>query len=122
MRYAARTGDAWVTTGGPAETVDGWWADLDVARQTLEDALVAAGRDPSAYRRYLLLDNAPQFGVARYSLQSAGLFEEMAGRADELGFTDVISHWPRPSEPYAGSVAVLEQVAADVLPRLRDHS
>jgi hypothetical protein len=43
----------------------------------------------------------------------------MTGRAADLGFTDVISHWPRPSEPYAGSERVLEQVASDVLPRLR---
>jgi alkanesulfonate monooxygenase SsuD/methylene tetrahydromethanopterin reductase-like flavin-dependent oxidoreductase (luciferase family) len=118
VRYAARTGDGWVTTGGPEPTVDGWWAALDEARQTLEEALSSAGRDPATFPRYLLLDNAPQFGVARYSLQSVGLFEEMAGRAAELGFTDVISHWPRAGEPYAGSVDVLEQVAADVLPRL----
>ena len=122
LRYAARTGDAWVTTGGAAETVEEWWADLAVARRTLDEALVSAGRDPAAFPRYLLLDNAPQFGVARFSLQSVGLFEDMAGRAAQLGFTDVISHWPRPSDPYAGSEDVLHQVASDVLPRLRDHS
>ena len=43
----------------------------------------------------------------------------MTGRADELGFTDVIAHWPRPQDPYAGSVATLEHVAAQVLPRWR---
>ncbi len=122
VRYAARTGDGWVTTGGSTETVEEWWAALAASRQTLEDALVGAGRDPAVYPRYLLLDSAPQYGVARFSLQSAGLFEEMTGRAAELGFTDVICHWPRPGEPYAGSEAVLEQVAAEVLPRLRDHS
>lgn len=122
VRYAARTGDGWVTTGGSTETVEEWWAALAASMQTLEEALVAAGRDPSAYPRYLLLDSAPQYGVARFSLQSVGLFEEMTGRAAGLGFTDVICHWPRPSEPYAGAVAVLEQVAAQVLPRLRDDS
>ena len=30
----------------------------------------------------------------------------------ELGFTDVITHWPRPDGPYAGDVRVLETVAA----------
>jgi hypothetical protein len=119
LRYAARTGDGWVTTGGSTETVDEWWAALDGSRQTLEEALVAAGRDPATFPRYLLLDNAPEFGAPRFSLQSVGLFEEMAGRAAALGFTDVISHWPRPSEPYAGSVDVLEQVAAEVMPLLR---
>ena len=47
------------------------------------------------------------------------MFEEMTGRAAELGFTDVITHWPRAPDPYAGSSAVLEQVAAEVLPRWR---
>jgi len=118
VRYAARTGDGWVTTGGP-EPVEQWWAALDVARRTLDEALVAAGRDPAAFPRYLLLDSAPAYGAPRFSLQSVDLFEEMVGRAAELGFTDVITHWPRSREPYAGTVDVLEKVAADVMPRLR---
>ena len=36
----------------------------------------------------------------------------MVGRAEELGFTDVVVHWPRAESPYRGAVAVLEQVAA----------
>ena len=120
VRYAARTGDGWVTTGGSTETVEEWWAALDGSRKTLDEALVAAGRDPATFPRYLLLDNAPEFGVPRFSLQSVGLFEEMVGRAAALGFTDVISHWPRPRDPYAGSEDVLRHVASDVMPRLRD--
>ncbi|CAA9372600.1 MAG: Coenzyme F420-dependent N5,N10-methylene tetrahydromethanopterin reductase and related flavin-dependent oxidoreductases [uncultured Nocardioidaceae bacterium] len=107
LRLAARTGDAWVTTGPRAETVEEWWTGLDTARQGLEEALVAAGREPSSFPRYLNLDSSPQ-----YSLTSRGVFEEMVGRAAALGFTDVITHWPRPEGPYAGSVAVLEDVAA----------
>ena len=34
------------------------------------------------------------------------------GRAAELGFTDVVTHWPRPDGVYAGDVAVLEEVAS----------
>jgi hypothetical protein len=41
----------------------------------------------------------------------------MAGRAAELGFTDVVTHWPRPDGPYAGDVGVLEAVAAELLTR-----
>jgi hypothetical protein len=40
-------------------------------------------------------------------------------RAAGLGFTDVITHWPRPSSWYAGDEAVLHEVATSVLPRLR---
>ena len=34
-------------------------------------------------------------------------------------FADVITHWPRPDGPYAGSVATLESRARDVIPTLR---
>ncbi|KQP63721.1 LLM class flavin-dependent oxidoreductase [Nocardioides sp. Leaf285] len=114
LRFAARTGDAWVTTGPRVDTLDAWFDGLDQARRTLEEALVEHGRDPAEVPRYLNLDSAPQF-----SLESAGVFTDMTGRAAELGFTDVITHWPRPDGPYAGDEAVLEQVAADVLPALR---
>jgi hypothetical protein len=48
-----------------------------------------------------------------------GAFEEMVGRAGELGFTDVITHWPRPDGPYLGDVSVLEAVASQVIPQFR---
>lgn len=110
LRFAARTGDAWVTTGPKAETLEEWWTGVDGARRTLEQALVEAGREPSSFPRYLNLDSSPQF-----SLASRGVFEEMVGRAEGLGFTDVIAHWPRPDGPYAGSGSVLEDVAATVV-------
>ena len=47
------------------------------------------------------------------------VFAELTGRAAELGFTDVITHWPRPDSPYAGDEATLEAVASDVLPTFR---
>ncbi|MGA8977758.1 MAG: LLM class flavin-dependent oxidoreductase, partial [Pedococcus sp.] len=56
--------------------------------------------------RYLSLDGSPQF-----SLESVGVFEDMVGRAGELGFSDVVTHWPRAEGPYAGSEGVLERVA-----------
>jgi hypothetical protein len=61
----------------------------------------------------LSLDAAPVF-----SLSSAGFFADAVGRAGELGFTDVVTHWPRESSWYAGSEAVVEQVAREVLPHL----
>ena len=112
LRFAARSGDAWVTTGPKVETVEEWWSGLDAARTTVEDSLLTAGRDPGTFPRYLNLDSSPQ-----YSLASRGVFEDMVGRAEGLGFTDVIAHWPRPDGPYAGSVAVLEDVAATVVGR-----
>ncbi len=118
LRFAAATGDGWVTTGPPAETVDGWFAGLAESVAVFDDALATTGRGPVP--RYLLTDSAPRLeGSGRYALTSADLFEEITGRAGALGFTDVITHWPRPDQPYAGTRDVLERVAAEVLPRLR---
>lgn len=107
VRYAARTGDGWITTGPRVEVLQDWWSALATARDTLDEELVAAGREPADFPRYLNLDSSPQF-----SLASADVFEEMAGRAGELGFTDVVTHWPRAEGPYAGEQSVLEAVAA----------
>ncbi|MFI7586370.1 LLM class flavin-dependent oxidoreductase [Spongisporangium articulatum] len=107
MRLAAQAGDGWVTLGpGPSDDVESWW---DGVRAMVErfDELAPEGR-----RRLLNLDSAPTF-----SLASLGAFEDAVGRAAALGFTDVVSHWPRPAGLYAGDERVLEQVA-EALPRL----
>jgi alkanesulfonate monooxygenase SsuD/methylene tetrahydromethanopterin reductase-like flavin-dependent oxidoreductase (luciferase family) len=113
LRLAARHGQGWVTTGGGAETLEEWWTSVGRLSERFDDALAAEGREPGGCDRYLLLDSSPVF-----SLASADLFEEMTGRAAGLGFTDVITHWPRAEGVYAGDVRVLEDVASR-LPRLR---
>ncbi len=118
LRFAARVGSGWVTTGGRADTVEGWFAGLRDTVRTFDDALAENGRGPLP--RYLLTDAAPPLSPStRFALASAAFFEEVAGRAAELGFTDLVTHWPRPEAPYAGTLDVLETVARDVLPRLQ---
>jgi len=114
LRIAVEFGAGWVTTGPTVESMGQWWAGLATLGRQLDEALGNAGRESSTFDRYLNLDSSPQF-----SLSSVGTFEEMAGRAGELGFTDVITHWPRPDGPYAGDVSVLEEVATMVLPNSR---
>lgn len=116
LRIAVEFGEGWVTTGPKAETMDEWWAALAVLCRRLDQTLAEAGRDAATFDRYLSLDSSPLF-----ALTSVGTFEEMAGRAGELGFTDVITHWPRPNGPYAGVVSVLEAVASDVIPTFRTN-
>ncbi|WP_122815948.1 LLM class flavin-dependent oxidoreductase [Nocardioides pantholopis] len=122
LRFAARAGDAWVTTGpADADSLDAWCAGLAAAAATFGEALVEAGRDPAAVPRAVITDATPHLsGTGRYALASVGFFEEVAGRVGELGFTDLITHWPRTDTAYVGTEAVLETVARDVLPRLRD--
>jgi len=110
IALAARLGDAWVTTGGRSDDPAGWWRGVGEGLRRLEDALTAAGRDPATVPRYLSLDAS---GV--YALSSVGYLAEAAGRAGELGFTDVVTHWPRPDGPYAGTESVLAAAAEQVL-------
>jgi alkanesulfonate monooxygenase SsuD/methylene tetrahydromethanopterin reductase-like flavin-dependent oxidoreductase (luciferase family) len=112
-RLAARFGQGWVTTGGRTDDLDAWWRMVAQTADQFDEALAAAGRKPSEVDRHLVLDSAPV-----YSLSSAAYFVDAVGQAGELGFTDVLVHWPRPSSWYAGSESVLEQVAADILPGL----
>ncbi|MFY1636656.1 LLM class flavin-dependent oxidoreductase [Solwaraspora sp. WMMB335] len=114
LALAARYGAGWVTTGTVFDDLEGWWASVATLAGRCAEALAAAGRDPADLRRYLSLDSAPV-----YSLTSAGHFTEAVRRAEALGFTDVIVHWPRRSSWYAGDERVLTEVATDVLPGLR---
>jgi alkanesulfonate monooxygenase SsuD/methylene tetrahydromethanopterin reductase-like flavin-dependent oxidoreductase (luciferase family) len=114
IRLAVERGDGWMTYGGNVDTDEEWWALVASLCERVDEALAAAGRDPGNLDRYLNIDSAPTF-----SLSSAAVFEDAVGRAAELGFTDVITHWPRATEPFRGTRDVLEAVAADVIPRLR---
>jgi len=106
MRLAARFGQGWVTTGSAADDIEAWWSGVaDLARRFDE----TAGDRP--VDRYLSLDSAPVF-----SLSSVDYFRDAMGRAGELGFTDIVCHWPRPDGVYAGRLNVLERVAAEILP------
>ncbi len=114
MRVAAEHGQGWVTTGSRAAgSLDEWWAGVARDAERFDEVLAARGRDRSTVDRYVSVDASPLF-----SLESAGAFAEHLGRAQDAGFTDLVTHWPRPDGPYAGREAVLEEVAADVLPLL----
>jgi alkanesulfonate monooxygenase SsuD/methylene tetrahydromethanopterin reductase-like flavin-dependent oxidoreductase (luciferase family) len=106
LALAARFGDGWVTTGSESVSGEEWWRVVAGLSQRLDDAAEASGRDPRTIDRYLSLDEGDT-----YSLQSADAFEDLAGRAADLGFTDVISHWPRADGIYAGSEDVLIEAA-----------
>ncbi|SRR5258708_29989823 len=94
LALAARLGDSWVTTGVASDDLAGWWAGVGELSHRYDDALTAAGRDARLARRYLSLDAS---GV--HALSSADCFADAVGRAGELGFTDVVTHWPRPDGP-----------------------
>ncbi|PRY68468.1 luciferase-like monooxygenase [Glaciihabitans tibetensis] len=110
LALVSKYGQGWVTTGADGATGEQWWEALAALSGRLDDAAEEAGRDPRTIDRYLSLDSGGQ-----YSLESVGAFDDLVGRAAELGFTDVISHWPRADGIYAGSEDVLYEVAASSL-------
>jgi alkanesulfonate monooxygenase SsuD/methylene tetrahydromethanopterin reductase-like flavin-dependent oxidoreductase (luciferase family) len=107
IALAARLGEGWVTTGDREGGLTAWWQSVGQAAGAFDEALAAAGRPGGEVRRYLSLDASGTF-----ALTSQDYFDEAVGRAAQLGFTDVITHWPRPEGPYAGDESVLEAVAA----------
>jgi alkanesulfonate monooxygenase SsuD/methylene tetrahydromethanopterin reductase-like flavin-dependent oxidoreductase (luciferase family) len=106
LALAVRIADGWVTTAGADDDTEAWWRKAGDLVRRLDDACADVGRDPSTMSRTLSLDDE-----ARYSLTSIDAFDEAVGRAAELGYTDVVSHWPREHGLYAGDEAVLDEVA-----------
>jgi alkanesulfonate monooxygenase SsuD/methylene tetrahydromethanopterin reductase-like flavin-dependent oxidoreductase (luciferase family) len=77
IRLAVERGDGWMTYGGNADTDEEWWALVAGHSRRVDDALGASGRTGAGFARYLNLDSAPTF-----SLTSAAVFEDAAGRAE----------------------------------------
>ena len=123
LRLVARYADTWNTLGGqPILSAGAEPVALDAAitatrshLEQLETACNAIGRDPKTIRRSVLAYRTQPFG-------STGFFEEYVGRYRELGFDECIAYWPAQPGTFAPlpeQEAVMERVAADVLPRLR---
>ena len=113
LDLVARFGQGWVSTGRDGTTGKEWWQSVATLAGRLDDAAERRGRDALSIDRYLSIDSGGQF-----ALQSVSTFEDIVGRAALLGFTDVITHWPREGGIYAGSESVLDEVAGR-LPGLR---
>jgi alkanesulfonate monooxygenase SsuD/methylene tetrahydromethanopterin reductase-like flavin-dependent oxidoreductase (luciferase family) len=109
MRLAARHGQGWVTTGKGGETNEDWWTGVAELARKFTETPGSEGLD-----RYLSLDAAPVL-----ALSSVDYFREAAGRAGELGFTDIVCHWPRDEGVYAARMNTLERVVSDVFPEIR---
>lgn len=119
MRLAARFGAGWATTGAHrrSDGVDDttWWSGVTGLARRFDDVLAAEGRDTSSVDRILSVDTAPT-----YSLASTAKFTDLVGRAAELGFTDVVVHWPLPGAPvYDAPESRLDDLA-EVLPAVRE--
>lgn len=114
MALAARFGEAWVTTGERTggDLVDAASGAEQIRRQVdrLEEACGAAGRDPASIDRVVLLGPWLAQGLG-----SSAELEDTLGRYGDAGATDVVVHWPRPSEPYTGDEDRFRQIVGDAV-------
>ncbi len=116
---AARYGQAWVTTGDPrlyeTGTPEQSVAALRGQAEKLADACAEIGRDASGMDKILLTGFTPD---RDRPLQSLDAFVDFAGRHVELGFTDIVVHWPIPDSVFAADEKVFERIAMEASAQL----
>ncbi|MFD5873668.1 LLM class flavin-dependent oxidoreductase [Streptomyces sp. NPDC060322] len=117
LRLAARHGQAWVTTGDPklyeAGTPEQSVTALRGQITRLGAACEEAGRDAGELDKILLTGFTPG-----RPLQSVDAFVDFAGTHFDLGFTEIVVHWPEPDSLFALDTEVFEQIATEALAQL----
>lgn len=112
LRTVVRHAQLWIADDtmagrdGEGPTTADTWAALEKASRKLDAALEQEGRDPATLPRLLLSGLSPLRTMA-----SKARFDEVAGRVEELGFTDFVVHHPRESGAYATPADVLDEIA-----------
>jgi alkanesulfonate monooxygenase SsuD/methylene tetrahydromethanopterin reductase-like flavin-dependent oxidoreductase (luciferase family) len=112
MEIAARHASTWVTNGdrshrgpplGPTQGAE------VIKRQSklLEEVCEGLGRDPATIDRLALTGSRLDSGLG-----SPAQFAELKEAYEEVGVTDLVVHWPRDDDPYAGDERVLDQILA----------
>ena len=112
---AAHYGDAWITAG-PAN----WLGNTSAAaslelitrqRQLLDERLEEHGRTSTSFRKVVIA--TPAVGNP---LESVDTCRRLLDTYSQIGFDEFVLHWPQENGIYAGKQAVLEDIAAAVLP------
>jgi alkanesulfonate monooxygenase SsuD/methylene tetrahydromethanopterin reductase-like flavin-dependent oxidoreductase (luciferase family) len=120
LRLAARYGQAWVTTGDPKLFENGTPEQsvqaLRGQTEKLAAACAEAGRDVAELDKILLTGFTPDRDRPLTSLDA---FVDFAGRHRELGFTEIVIHWPIPDSEFAADEKVFEQIATEAPAQLR---
>ena len=119
LGLVAQRGDAWITILAPGDLKP---PEAEAIVRTrvgrLDDACAAIGRDPAEIRRIYLVGSTGERPLA-----GVDAFEDFVGRYSDLGFTDVVFHHPRPDDPvWDEPESIVEDIATEVLPRLRAPS
>ncbi|MFQ6144830.1 LLM class flavin-dependent oxidoreductase [Streptomyces seoulensis] len=114
LRLTARYGQAWVTTGDPSLFESGTPEQSVAALRGQIDKLGAAcaelGRDVAEVDKILLTGFTPD---RQRPLESVEAFVDFAGRHRDLGFTEIVLHWPIPDSDFAADEKVFEKIATE---------
>ena len=99
LKAAARHGQRWVTYGPvtAVATPDEWYAAVRRQAAGLDAACAELGRDPEDLGRLAVVGLELSWPTA-----SVEAFADFTGRLAELGFTEVVLHWPRPDPDLPG--------------------
>ncbi|MEU6121072.1 LLM class flavin-dependent oxidoreductase [Streptomyces sp. NPDC047123] len=112
LRLAARHGQAWVTTGDPKLFENGTPEQSLRAIRGQAEKLAAAcdeiGRDAGELDKILLTGFTPD-----RPLDSFDAFVDFAGRHAELGFNEIVLHWPLPDTGFAADEKIFERIAME---------
>ncbi|MFE6889937.1 LLM class flavin-dependent oxidoreductase [Streptomyces sp. NPDC057694] len=119
LKLAARHGQAWVTTGDPKLFETGTpEQSIQAIRGQVEKlgaACEAIGRDVAELDKILLTGFTPD---RTGPLESVEAFVDFAGTHRELGFTEIVVHWPIPETPFAADQKTFERIATEALAQL----
>ncbi|MCX5199999.1 LLM class flavin-dependent oxidoreductase [Streptomyces sp. NBC_00237] len=117
LKLAAQHGQAWVTTGDPKLSENGTPDEsLEAIRAQvakLGAACEAVGRDVGELGKTLLTGFTPD-----RPLESVDAFVDFAGRHAELGFDEIVLHWPIADTQFAADEKIFEQIAVEGLAQL----
>ena len=117
LRLAARYGQGWVTdldaTRNAGMSADEARTILAGRLQKLTAACAAAGRDVTELEKVFVHGTA-----VGSELDSVDAFVDWAGRQRELGFTEVVLHWPVPDSVFATDPVVFEKIVTGGLTQL----
>jgi hypothetical protein len=108
-----------VTTGDPKLYESGTAAQsVEALRGQIErlgKACAEIGRDVAELDKVLLTSFTPEKNAVLSSLEG---FVDFAGTHRDLGFTEIVIHWPIQDSDFAADQAVFESIATEALGRL----
>jgi alkanesulfonate monooxygenase SsuD/methylene tetrahydromethanopterin reductase-like flavin-dependent oxidoreductase (luciferase family) len=114
MTLAAKFGEIWVTTGkrGVEQPLDAKTGAQAVHAQImqLDEICEQVGRDPASLQRLVLTGPSLRAGI-----ESQQAFDDTVGHYAEIGVTDLVTHWPRPQEPFAADLKTFENIFSRIL-------